>query len=145
MSESKPQLFLWNFYWMPGFLFNSENIYKKNYSILEYSQRLLKIQSLINAFCLLRELFLFFTSSRNVNSFKSRDREKFLHLNIVSSPVFYLLPLVQMQLQIYTGKLDKTFLLIESITFLQEFCPFVAFHLKLLRSTQKMCNPLPGT
>ena len=28
MSESKPQIFLWNFHWMPWFLLNSEKIYK---------------------------------------------------------------------------------------------------------------------
>ena len=76
----------------------SQNIQHSSHSPAYFMTTLLKIQSLINAFCLAGELFLFFTSSRNVNSFKSRDEEKFLHLNIVLSSVFYLLPLVQIQL-----------------------------------------------
>ena len=122
----------------------SQNIQHSSHSPAYFMTTLLKIQSLINAFCLAGELFLFFTSSRNVNSFKSRDREKFLHLNIVSSPVFYLLPLVQMQLQIYTGELNKKFCWLSRSHFFRNSVLLLHFIWNYYEA-QKMCNPLPGT
>ena len=54
----------------------SQNIQHSSHSPAYFMTILLKIQSLINAFCLLRELFLFFTSSGKVNSPKSKDKSK---------------------------------------------------------------------